>query len=185
MKRVACILWITLTVCLILPAQGKTSFTMEGTVYDETHQPLPGVTVYIRDKISVGTITDTNGKFSIRASRGDMIVFSFMGYEKVEYLVTEEKKDVSVTFTETAQELEEVVVTALGSQRKISSVAAVSSVDVKELQTPAASVANLLGGRIAGVISMQTSGEPGKNIAEILGQRDRYLWGECQCAGID
>ncbi len=71
-----------------------------------------------------------------------------------------------ITFTETAQELEEVVVMGLGSQRKISTVAAVSSVDVKELQTPAASVANLLGGRVAGVISMQTSGEPGKNISE-------------------
>jgi hypothetical protein len=65
---------------------------MEGTVYDETNTPLPGVTVYLRDKISIGTITDINGKFSIRASRGDMIVFSFMGYEKIEYLVTEEKK---------------------------------------------------------------------------------------------
>ncbi|HBG40920.1 MAG TPA: SusC/RagA family TonB-linked outer membrane protein [Porphyromonadaceae bacterium] len=139
---------------------------MEGIVYDDTKQALPGVSVYIRDKISVGTITDVNGKFSIRASRGDMIVFTFVGYEKVEYLVTEEKKDLAITFTETAQELEEVVVMGLGTQRKISTVAAVSSINVKELQTPAASVANLLGGRVAGVISMQTSGEPGKNIAE-------------------
>jgi TonB-linked SusC/RagA family outer membrane protein len=54
----------------------------------------------------------------------------------------------------------------LGSQRKISSVAAVTTVDVRELQVPSSSVANLLGGKVAGVISMQTSGEPGKNIAE-------------------
>ncbi|WP_313381545.1 TonB-dependent receptor [Proteiniphilum saccharofermentans] len=165
MKHIACIIWILLSISLPLPAQ-QSSFIMEGTVYDDTNEPLPGVTVYLRDKISVGTITDINGKFSIRASRGDMLVFTFVGYEKVEYLVTEEKKDLEIIFSETAQELDEVVVIGLGSQRKISTVGAVSSVDVKELQTPASSVANLLGGRVAGVVSMQTSGEPGKNIAE-------------------
>lgn len=165
MKRIICLLWVLLSCGFFLPAQQST-FVMEGTVYDEFNTPLPGVTVYLRDNISVGTSTDTDGKFSIRASRGDMIVFSFLGYEKIEYLVTEEKKDIEISFTETAQELDEVIVTGLGSQRKISTVAAVSSVDVGELQTPASSVANLLGGRVAGVISMQTSGEPGKNISE-------------------
>ncbi len=149
----------------LLPAQQR-SFLMEGMVHDETDTPLPGVTVYLRDKISVGTTTNADGKFSIRASRGDMIVFSFVGYERIEYLVTEEKKDIEIKFTEAAQELDEVIVTGLGSQRKISTVASVTSVDVSELQTPATSVANLLGGRVAGVISMQTSGEPGKNISE-------------------
>jgi TonB-linked SusC/RagA family outer membrane protein len=165
MKRIICIFWAVISGYLLLPAQ-QGAFVMEGTVYDEFNTPLPGVTVYLRDNISVGTSTDTDGKFSIRASRGDMIVFSFLGYEKIEYLVTEEKKDIEISFTETAQELDEVIVTGLGSQRKISTVAAVSSVDVGELQTPASSVANLLGGRVAGVISMQTSGEPGKNISE-------------------
>lgn len=165
MKQLACIIWILLSASFILPAQQST-FIMEGTVYDETNEPLPGVTVYLRDKINIGTITDEDGKFRIRASRGDMIVFSFVGYEKIEYLVTKEEKDIVITFTETAQELEEVLVVGLGSQRKISTVGAVSSVDVGELQTPASSVVNLLGGRVPGVISMQTSGEPGKNIAE-------------------
>jgi len=80
--------------------------------------------------------------------------------------VTEEKKDLEIRFTDVAQELEELVVVGHGTQRKISTVAAVTSVDVKELQTPASSISNLLGGRVAGVISMQTSGEPGRNISE-------------------
>ena len=147
MKQLACIIWILLSASFILPAQQST-FIMEGTVYDETNEPLPGVTVYLRDKINIGTITDEDGKFRIRASRGDMIVFSFVGYEKIEYLVTKEEKDIVITFTETAQELEEVLVVGLGSQRKISTVGAVSSVDVGELQTPASSVVNLLGGRV-------------------------------------
>ncbi len=165
MKRVTCILWILLSSYFLLPAQ-QGSFVMEGIVYDDLNTPLPGVTVYLRDKISVGTTTNIDGEFNIRASRGDMIVFTFVGYERIEYLVTEEEKDLEITFTETAQELDELIVTGLGSQRKISTVAAVSSVDVGELQTPSSSVANLLGGRVAGVISMQTSGEPGRNISE-------------------
>lgn len=166
MKRIAFILGIFLSVSFLLPAQRNTSFVIEGTVYDDTNQPLPGVTVYLRDKISVGTSTDTDGKFSIKVSRGDMIIFSFVGYDKVEYLATEEKKDLEIKFTNVAQKLDEVVVVGMGTQRKISTVAAVTSVDVKELQTPTTSVSNLLGGRVAGVIAMQTSGEPGRNISE-------------------
>jgi len=165
MKQIVCTLGILLSLCLALSAQ-QSIYTMAGIVYDEHGTAIPGVTVYLRDKISVGTITDTNGKFSIRASRGDMIVFSFVGYQKVEHLVTEEKKDLKIKFTEMEQKLDEVVVVGLGSQRKISTVAAVTSIEVKDLQQPTASVANLLGGRAAGVISMQTSGEPGKNISE-------------------
>src|SRR5690554_6747225 len=165
MKRVTWILWILLSSYFILPAQQST-FVMEGIVYDDMNTPLPGVTVYLRDNIGVGTTTNIDGEFNIRASRGDMIVFTFVGYERIEYLVTQEEKDLEITFSEIAQELDEVIVTGLGSQRKISTVAAVSSVDVGELQTPTSSVANLLGGRVAGVISMQTSGEPGRNISE-------------------
>jgi TonB-linked SusC/RagA family outer membrane protein len=127
---------------------------------------MPGATVYLKDRVGIGTATDANGKFTIKASRGDMLVFSFMGYNNVEHLVTEEKKDLEIRFAPSTQQIEEVVVVGMGSQRKISSVAAVTSINTKELQVPTVSVANLLGGKVAGVISMQTSGEPGKNIAE-------------------
>ncbi len=167
MKYIVCTLWLLLSLCLGLSAQQKNDkFTIKGTVYDETNTPIPGVAVYLKDEISIGTISDNDGKFSIRASRNDMIVFSFVGYEKVEYLVTEEKKDVKIKISETKQQLDEVVVVGLGKQRKISNVAAVSSIEVKDLQQPAASIANMLGGRAAGVISMQTNGEPGKNLSE-------------------
>ena len=143
------------------------SWVMRGTVYDENGETLPGVSVYYKRGIPVGTTTDINGKFTIKAQRGDMIVFSFVGYHKIEYLVTEEKQNIEIRFVETAKEMEEVVITGLGSvQRKISSAAAVSSVSVRDLQQPVASVANLLGGKVAGVFSMQSSGEPGQNISE-------------------
>ncbi|MDR2040202.1 MAG: TonB-dependent receptor [Bacteroidales bacterium] len=152
-----------LAVCFTLPAQQPT-YTMKGKVYDETGA-VPGVTIQLKNKPG-GATTNADGEFTIRAQRGDMIVFSFLGFESVEYLVTEEKQDLEIQLAESSQQLEEVQVVALGSQRKISTVAAVSSLDVKDLQVPVASVANLLGGRIAGVVSLQTSGEPGKNLSE-------------------
>ena len=154
--------------CLTLSAQKKT-FVMEGTVYDETGQGLPGATVYLKEKtgISTGTSSDINGKFTIRAEYGDKIIFSFIGYDNFEFLVIEESKTLEIRMTPSSQQIEEVVISAFGStQRKISSVAAVSSVDVRDLQVPAASVANLLGGKVAGVFTMQSSGEPGQNISE-------------------
>src|SRR5690606_25491991 len=85
-----------------------------------------------------------------------------------EYLVTKEDKAVEIRFTEKAQEVEEVMVVGImGTQRKISSVAAITTVDVKDLQSPAPSISNLLVGRAAGDISMQTSGEPVKSIEEL------------------
>lgn len=143
------------------------TYNMAGVVYDETGETLPGATIYLKNNVGVGTSSDADGKFSLRATRGDMMVFSYIGYEEVEYLVTEERKDLKINFTTASVVLEEYVAVGLGSvQRKISSVAAVTSLDVDQLQTPTTSVANLLGGKVAGVISMQTSGEPGQNISE-------------------
>src|SRR5690606_19730064 len=95
-----------------------------------------------------------------------MLVFKHVGYKDIEYLATEALDTLKIRFLEKAEEIDEIVVVGLGQQRKISNVAAVTSVDVKTLQTPAVSIANLLGGRAAGVISLQGSGEPGKNISE-------------------
>ncbi len=140
-------------------------FNMGGVVSDE-EGPLVGVSVYLKGKTSVGTTTNIDGVFSIKASKGDVIVFTFLGYNTVEYLVDKEDKNIKVLITPTSSELEEVVVTALGTQRKISVVGAITSVDVADLQTPATSLSNMLGGRVPGMITMQSSGEPGKNIAE-------------------
>jgi TonB-linked SusC/RagA family outer membrane protein len=147
-------------------AQQNKTFTMQGTVKDEMGEVLAGVSIYQKNKVTIGTSSDENGKFSIKAQRGDVIIFSYIGFDPFEYLVTEEKQDLNITLAETTSKLDEVVVTALGKQRKISSLAAVTQVDVGSLQTPTTSVANLLGGRTAGVISMMNSGEPGRNIAE-------------------
>jgi TonB-linked SusC/RagA family outer membrane protein len=90
-----------------------------------------------------------------------------VGYEPVEYVAVKSIDNLSMSLTEKTAAIDEVVVVGLGAtQRKISSVGAITTVDPKDLQSPSPSIANLLGGRAAGVISMQASGEPGQNIAD-------------------
>ena len=62
--------------------------------------------------------------------------------------------------------MEEVVVIGMGTQRKVSVTGAVAVVDTKDLELPATNIVNTLGGRVPGVISIQSSGEPGRNISE-------------------
>lgn len=157
---------ILILLCLVSPLFAQQSLVISGTIFDETGATVPGASVYLKDRAGIGTITDQEGRFSIKAAKRDIIVFSFIGYQNIEYQAEKTVNDLKVIFKEASQDVGEVVVTALGSQRKISVVGAVSTIDAKELQVPATSMANILGGRMPGVITMQTSGEPGKNISE-------------------
>lgn len=167
MKRLL-IIQLLLMVAFVSYAQKGTTFTMQGVVSDPSmnNDPLIGVNVYLKDRPGVGTATDIDGKFSVKASRGDVLIFKSLGYENFEYPVSKEDKNLKIHMKTSSVQLDEAVVVGMGSQRKISISGAITSVDVSQLQTPATSLNNMLGGRVAGVISMQTSGEPGKNISE-------------------
>ncbi|MDR2563099.1 MAG: TonB-dependent receptor [Prevotellaceae bacterium] len=155
---------VSLSLCLLSFAAQAQSYNMSGTVYDNTGETLPGVTVMIKGS-SVATMTNTEGKFQIKASKGDIILFSMIAFKDVEYKVEQEERGLEIRFS-SVTELDEVVVTGLSTQRKISVVGAITSVKVSEIQTPATSLTNMMGGRMPGVISMMSSGEPGKNISE-------------------
>ena len=163
MRKIHYILISFLTIASVLMAQ-ETTYTIKGVVSDDI-EPLIGVTVTVQGKMG-GTVTDIDGAFTIRASKGDKVIFSYVGYETEEYLVTEEKLNLQILMESSSYQIDEVVVTAMGTQRKISSLASISTVTTSELQVPTPSVSNLLGGRVAGVISMVNSGEPGRNLAE-------------------
>lgn len=141
-------------------------YTVSGIVVDENGETLPGVALYLKDRPGNGGTTDKDGTFSTKAHRGDILVFSFLGYSPYEYIILKDEKDLKIELAPQSTTLEETVVVGMGQQRKISVVGAVTAVDIGELQTPATSITNILGGRVPGVISLQTSGEPGKNIAE-------------------
>lgn len=81
---------------------------------------------------------------------GDVITLSFLGYEKQEVRIDSrlDRKNAQFKLKPSTNTLEETVVVGLGSQRKVSVVGAITNVDVKDLQTPATSIPNMLGGRV-------------------------------------
>lgn len=173
-QKIKCWIRIGTLMGLLLFSYGKTiyaqqntkEYTVSGVVFDELAETLPSATVHIKDRPGVGWVTDMEGQFEVKAIQGDILVFSYIGYEPLEYIVLKSESNLKITLNPTTSSLDEVVVVGMGKQRKISVVGAVTSVDVADLQTPATSINNVLGGRVPGVISMQTSGEPGKNISE-------------------
>ncbi|MBD9110668.1 SusC/RagA family TonB-linked outer membrane protein [Bacteroides nordii] len=146
--------------------QQKSTFSVSGVVYDDLDMPVPGANVYVKNSPGVGTITDIDGKFSLKAQKNDVIAISFLGYKQEEYLVTKQESNVVIKLKQDSQVLEETVIVGMGTQRKASVVGAITNVDIADIQTPATNINNMLGGRIPGIISLQRSGEPGKNISE-------------------
>ena len=157
-----------LTICVLLfafavqaGAQNKQqpAITVNGLVVDSNDMPIVGATVYIKDEPGTGNITNSEGRFTLKAKLYNTLVVSFVGYETVEQILTSDD-DVKITLKE-GNELEEVVVVGMGTQRKVSVTGAVAVVDTKDLELPATNIVNTLGGRVPGVISVQSSGEPG------------------------
>ncbi|MDO5570271.1 MAG: TonB-dependent receptor [Bacteroidales bacterium] len=147
-------------------SNNKDQLIISGIVYDDLGEPLPGVNIFIKNKPGIGWISDEKGKFSIKADKKDQVIFSFIGLEDYIYDAVKSINNLKVELKPSENMLEETVVIGMGTQRKVSVVGAVENVEVKSLQAPATSLNNMLGGKVAGVIAMQNSGEPGKNISE-------------------
>ena len=137
---------------------------VNGLVVDSDDVPIVGATVYIKDEPGIGSITNSEGRFKLTAKLYNTLAVSFMGYETAEQIITS-AADVKITLRE-GNQMEEVVVIGMGTQRKVSVTGAVAVVDTKDLELPATNIVNTLGGRVPGVISIQSSGEPGRNISE-------------------
>ncbi|GAB1415749.1 TonB-dependent receptor [Paludibacter sp.] len=166
MKKILIIPFLILFCLFSVNGQNK-EFTVSGVVIDQTGESLPGVSIYLKDKPGMGTTTDFNGKFTIKVMARDIIVFTYVGFDNFEHYVSKAESNLKITMKTGSIQMDEVVVTGLGSvQRKVNVVGAISTVSVKELQTPATSINNMLGGRVAGIISTQASGEPGQDVSE-------------------
>ncbi|MGR4859893.1 SusC/RagA family TonB-linked outer membrane protein [Bacteroides pyogenes] len=146
-------------------SQDKKQFTVSGIVVDDSGEPFPGATVYVKNMPGKGTVSDLDGKFKIRVDANAVLVVQSVGMKSVETLINKDMPKLKIVLTEDSESLEEVVITGLSSQKKVSVVGAISSLDVSQIKTPATSLSNMIGGRLAGVITMQTSGEPGKNLS--------------------
>jgi TonB-linked SusC/RagA family outer membrane protein len=147
--------------------------TVSGVVTDETGEILPGVNVYVKSNALRGTVSDTEGKFLMgNVPLKSVIAFSFLSFTTVEIDITgksaEELKDMKVVMQEGVMEMGEVVVTATGSQTKVSVVGAITTVNPIELRAPTRSLTNQLAGRVAGVNFVQSTGQPGKDGASFI-----------------
>lgn len=138
-----------------------------GLVFDEQGMELIGVTVQVEGKQGMGTVTDLDGRFKLNGIPvGSKLSFSFVGYvtQTKKYDVTKLKE--RITMKEKVNEFDEVVISGRSTQRKISVVGAITNVNPADIQSPAVSVSNMLGGRVPGIIAVTRSGEPGNNFSE-------------------
>jgi TonB-linked SusC/RagA family outer membrane protein len=148
------------------PVTQKESKTISGIVKDDFGVGLPGVSISIKGTTR-GTLSDANGEFKLQASIGDILLFSFIGMNPVEQVVGQ-RSIIDVILYSDNKELDEVQVVAFGTQKKESVIASINTVKPSELKQPASNLTAALAGKIPGIISYQTSGEPGKDNAQFF-----------------
>ncbi len=167
MKRTLLIPWILLI--WIIPYMGilAQSTLIKGLVVDAEGLELPGVNVIIKNTTK-GVMTSIDGKYAITGiSENDSIQFSYLGYKTQVFRIG--NRDVlDVIMHEATTELAEYQVVAFQKQKKESVIGSVNTINPKELKIPSSNLTTALGGRMAGVISYQTSGEPGKDNAQFF-----------------
>lgn len=148
-------------VILIMQKQPQ-AIRVKGFVYDIKKQPIPGVTVKVVG-LAIGSATDSQGwfAFDLPLQKGSL-EFSCIGYQKQIVEFTNKSDTLHIQLLEEVSNLDEVVVRAYGTQKKRETISAISSVKAEEMkELPAASVASMLQGRLAGVNIVQQSGAPG------------------------
>ncbi len=148
-----------------LPLLQQTTIT--GTVTDAfDDSPVPGVSVVILGA-HLGTKTDGDGVYELKANEGDSLVFSFVGYATQKVAVGK-VKIINIRLSKDTESLDEAVVVAFGTQSKESVVSSITTVNVKDLRTPSSNLTTALAGRMAGLVAYQSTGAPGEEDAQFF-----------------
>ncbi len=139
--------------------------TVQGTILDENGEPIPGVSVRVKDVTGRGTSSDANGKFSLLVDLPATLIFSYTGYARQELPITN-SAPLSITLSPEEAALDEVVVVGYGQVRKGDLTGSVSSVKSEEITAlPSINAMQSLTGRSAGVQVNQASGAPGAGMS--------------------
>ena len=147
-----------------LPA-GK--FKVSGIVKDATGEPVIGASVFEKGTTN-GIVTDLDGKFSLSVAPNSTLVVSFIGYTNKEFTITKDNTVLTVTLKEDAELLDEVVVVGYGVQKKENLTGSVSAVNFKDVASmPVANTANMLQGRLPGVMLTNNGAQAGHDNPEI------------------
>lgn len=155
--------------CCSFLTKAQQAIRVSGTVTDSlTLQPMQSVTVSIEGGTE-GTQTDVNGMYSINAAVNSTLVFQYVGYISKKIVIEEGAGTLNLSLSPLDREMDQVVVVAYGSQKKISVTGSVVSIQTKEIkQSPTANLAVSLAGRLPGLTSAQRSGEPGRDITQLF-----------------
>jgi TonB-linked SusC/RagA family outer membrane protein len=160
------LLWPAISVTYGQPRSGANEVAVQGTVKDKLGAPIAGVSVTVYGKTSRGSSTDDKGHFTIQAEAKGTLIFSHINYAEQSVPVN---NTIVLEVVMEAKEgnQNEVVVVGYGKSKRISLVGAQTSVNVSELKQPVANISTMLAGRIAGIVGVQRTGEPGMDGADI------------------
>ncbi|MBD8388399.1 TonB-dependent receptor [Dysgonomonas sp. BGC7] len=165
-KHLAGSLWLLaamLTLSLGVYAQNG---SVTGRISDEKGELLIGVSVQEKGTQN-GTVTDINGTYNLKLQgENSILIVSYIGFKPQEVKVNKQNV-VDIILVENISSFDEVVVVGYGNQRKVSVVGAQSTLEAKDMKMPVANLSSVISGRIAGVVAVQRSGEPGHDGSDI------------------
>ena len=157
---------IVLSVKSSIPVISQKGNKITGTVVDAAGIPIIGANVMVKGTTN-GAVTDINGKFSLNVEKGDLLEVSYIGYLSYEQKIGNEQA-LAITLKEDTKTLDEVVVVGYGTQKKGNLTGSIATVKSEEMTVaPVSSTIISLGGRLPGLVSQQTSGQPGADQATI------------------
>ncbi len=134
---------------------------VSGVVRDELNLPVVGASITVKGT-QLGTITDENGRFSINANDGAVLVISYLGYTDMEYQVTPGASELELTLTSQSIALDEFVIVGYGTQKKRDVTGAITSLSEKTLrEVPVPNIQQALQGRAAGLEIQRVGNQPG------------------------
>lgn len=169
-------------VMLLLLAQSSVAMAqsageLSGMVVDIDGNPMVGTSVIVKDSTK-GTIVATDGTYTLSGlQKGDIVLYEYLGYQTVELEYTSQTTH-NVVMRSSGQVLEDVVVVGYGVQKKETVTGALSQLAPEKLESrPSVTLSNVLGGSMPGIISRQSTGEPGNDYATIY-IRGMATWGD-------
>lgn len=162
-----CALAVSLMILLGVSALAQQANKISGIIVDVDGMPMAGAAVSVASK-NIGTIADVDGSYVLEGvTKGDVILYDFIGFLPAEF-VFDGVQTHNVVMHYASQSLDDVVVVGYGSQKKVSVTGALSQIKTENLVSkPAQTLSTVLGGTMPGIISRQSTGEPGNDYATI------------------
>lgn len=150
----------------VMNASAQENISVKGKILDAEGETLGGVTVLLKGTTK-GVLSNETGDYQISdVPKGGIIEFRLMGFVTVEKEIT--GTNLNVVMMSSSESLEELTIVAFAQQKKESVIASIATVNPSELKVPSSNLTTALAGRIAGLVSYQRSGEPGRDNAEFF-----------------